>query len=103
MKRNLLKLSFVLFGLLFVLAACGAEEKDSSSNDTANSGAGEAAQTEGKTFKIGTTQIVEHPSLDAAKEGLFLYMMNAPSAAPSRPFVPEIRSKLSSDFCLRVW
>ena len=69
MKRNLLKLSFVLFGLLFVLAACGTEEKDSSTNDTANSGAGETAQTEGKTFKIGTTQIVEHPSLDSAKEG----------------------------------
>ncbi|WP_341322269.1 ABC transporter substrate-binding protein [Solibacillus sp. FSL H8-0523] len=69
MKRNLLKLSFVLFGLLFVLAACGTEEKDSSTNDTANSGAGETAQTEDKTFKIGTTQIVEHPSLDAAKDG----------------------------------
>ena len=69
MKRNLLKLSFVLFGLLFVLAACGTEEKDSSTNDTANSGAGETAQTEGKTFKIGTTQIVEHPSLDAAQDG----------------------------------
>ena len=70
MKRNLLKLSFVLFGLLFVLAACGGEDNDTSSNGTANSGAGETAQTEeGKTFKIGTTQIVEHPSLDAAKEG----------------------------------
>lgn len=69
MKRNILKLSFVLFGLLFVLAACGGEEKDSSTNDTANSGAGKTAQTEGKTFKIGTTQIVEHASLDAAKDG----------------------------------
>ena len=63
MKRNLLKLSFVLFGLLFVLAACGGEEKETSSTG----GAGEAGAT--KTFKIGTTQIVEHPSLDAAKEG----------------------------------
>jgi len=63
MKRNLLKLSFVLFGLLFVLAACGGEEKETSSNGSA----GEAGAT--KTFKIGTTQIVEHPSLDAAKEG----------------------------------
>ena len=63
MKRNLLKLSFVLFGLLFVLAACGGEEKETSSHGSA----GEAGAT--KTFKIGTTQIVEHPSLDAAKEG----------------------------------
>lgn len=63
MKRNLLKLSFVLFGLLFVLAACGGEEKETSSNGSA----GEAGAT--KTFKIGTTQIVEHPSLDAASKG----------------------------------
>ncbi|MEK4698402.1 ABC transporter substrate-binding protein [Solibacillus sp. FSL R7-0668] len=63
MKRNLLKLSFVLFGLLFVLAACGGEEKETSSTG----GAGETGAS--KTFKIGTTQIVEHPSLDAASKG----------------------------------
>ena len=32
----------------------------------------------------------------------FLCMINAPSAAPSSPFVPEIISKLSSDSNLRV-
>ena len=50
MKHKLMKLSFLLFGLLTLLAACGEEE-------------------ETKKFKIGTTQIVEHPSLDTAKEG----------------------------------
>ena len=68
MKRNLMKLSFLLLGLLFLLVACGGEDEDSSS--TANNEGEEAAQTEEtKKFKIGTTQIVEHPSLDAAKEG----------------------------------
>ena len=70
MTRKFTKLSFLLFGLLLLLAACGGDDKETSTNDTANSGTGETAQTEeAKTFKIGTTQIVEHPSLDAAKEG----------------------------------
>ena len=64
------KLSFLLFGLLLLLAACGGEDSDSSSNETANTGNGETAKTEEtKTFKIGTTQIMEHPSLDSAKDG----------------------------------
>ena len=70
MTRKLTKLSFLVFGLLLLLAACGGEEKDTATNATASDGAKESAQTdEAKTFKIGTTQIVEHPSLDAAKEG----------------------------------
>ncbi len=61
MKRKLMKLSFLLFGLLLLLTACGNEDDVKT---------GEANQTEGtKTFKIGTTQIMEHPSLDSAKEG----------------------------------
>ncbi|MGN7476923.1 ABC transporter substrate-binding protein [Solibacillus silvestris] len=69
MKRNLTKLSFLLFGLLLLLAACGGEDNGTSTNDAAGSGAEKAQAEEAKTFKIGTTQIVEHPSLDAAKEG----------------------------------
>lgn len=70
MTRKLSKLSFLLFGLLLLLAACGGDDSETTTNDTANNSAGETAQTEeAKTFKIGTTQIVEHPSLDAAKEG----------------------------------
>lgn len=70
MTRKLTKLSFLVFGLLLLLAACGGEEKDTATNATASDGGTESAQTdEAKTFKIGTTQIVEHPSLDAAKEG----------------------------------
>ncbi|MBD8032674.1 ABC transporter substrate-binding protein [Solibacillus merdavium] len=70
MTRKLTKLSFLVFGLLLLLAACGGEEKDTAINATASDRTKETAQAdEAKTFKIGTTQIVEHPSLDAAKEG----------------------------------
>ncbi|MER2030288.1 MAG: ABC transporter substrate-binding protein [Solibacillus sp.] len=70
MKKNLMKLSFLLFGLLLLLAACGGEESETSSNETSNGEAVDTAKADSdKTFKIGTTQIVEHPSLDAAKEG----------------------------------
>lgn len=70
MTRKLSKLSILLFGLLLLLAACGGDDSETTTNDTANNSAGETAKTEEvKTFKIGTTQIVEHPSLDAAKEG----------------------------------
>lgn len=70
MRKKLTKLSFLLFGLLLLLAACGGDDTETSSNETANGGAVDSAKAdEEKTFKIGTTQIVEHPSLDAAKEG----------------------------------
>ena len=69
MKRKLTALSFLLFGLLLVLAACG-DESDTATNDTANSDSTDTPATEeAKTYTIGTTQIVEHPSLDAATEG----------------------------------
>ncbi|ATP38907.1 BMP family ABC transporter substrate-binding protein [Solibacillus sp. R5-41] len=70
MTKKLMRLSFLVFGLLLLLAACGGEEQDSTSKNADNIGSANAAKTEdGKTFKIGTTQIVEHPSLDAAKAG----------------------------------
>ncbi|RIW33267.1 ABC transporter substrate-binding protein [Bacillus salacetis] len=53
MRKSLLLLSSVLAGSL-MLAGCSSE-KDAASGD--------------KTYTIGVTQIVEHPSLDAAYEG----------------------------------
>lgn len=70
MTKKLTKLSFLVFGLLLLLAACGGEEQDSTAKDAGNIDSANATQTEdGKTFKIGITQIGEHPSLDAAKDG----------------------------------
>jgi putative tryptophan/tyrosine transport system substrate-binding protein len=53
LRKSLLLLSSVLAGSL-MLAGCGSD-KDAASGD--------------KMYKIGVTQIVEHPSLDAAYEG----------------------------------
>ena len=68
MKSNVKKLSFLLFGLVLLLAACGSggsgttDSKGNESNNASESG-------NDKTYKIGITQIVEHPSLNAATEG----------------------------------
>lgn len=63
MKRWLL-LVLALASML-VIAACGGSNNETESNDTAD----ETNEAEGKTYKIGATQIVEHPSLDRAYEG----------------------------------
>ncbi len=64
------KLSFLLFGLVLMLAACGSGGSSSteSKGDEKNN-ASESGSADDKTYKIGITQIVEHPSLDAATEG----------------------------------
>ncbi|MCT2536151.1 ABC transporter substrate-binding protein [Aquibacillus koreensis] len=61
---------------MFVLAACGTDEDTTSSSEPSNETeedtnqeAEEAGEAEGETYVIGATQIVEHPSLNAAYEG----------------------------------
>jgi putative tryptophan/tyrosine transport system substrate-binding protein len=62
MKKSLKGL--LVAGLVgsLLLTGCGSED---SSGDTKNTDKNDA----GKTFKVGVTQIVEHPSLDAAFDG----------------------------------
>jgi len=69
-KGNLKKLSFLLFGLVLLLAACGSGGSSSSDSkgDEKNNASDSSKEAE-KTYKIGITQIVEHPSLNAATEG----------------------------------
>lgn len=59
MRRSLFVLLVAIISIL-ALAACGAEEEKDTNTDTAESS---------ETYKVGATQIVEHPSLDAAYEG----------------------------------
>lgn len=66
MKNNMKKLSFLLFGLVLLLVACGSGN-DSKGNEKNN--ASESGSEAEKTYKIGITQLVEHPSLNAATEG----------------------------------
>lgn len=68
-KWWLLLLSVVM---VFALAACGQGSKEAAKtggeqNSSNTNASGDAAAS--KTVKIGITQIVEHPSLDAAQEG----------------------------------
>lgn len=60
MKKNKL-LAFLLLSLALVLAACGGD--DSSSDDKKD------ANKDEKKYVVGATQIVEHPSLNAAYDG----------------------------------
>lgn len=46
---------------LVLLAACGSDTEDGAEDGN--------AESEGKVYKVGATQILEHPSLDAAYEG----------------------------------
>ncbi|MFF5993993.1 ABC transporter substrate-binding protein [Lysinibacillus sp. KU-BSD001] len=67
MAITLKKLSFLSSAALaLMLAACNSDDTSSSDASTGSSG-GDAAPEE--TYVIGVTQIVEHPSLDAAYEG----------------------------------
>lgn len=63
MKKSLKAFSLVLAAGLLVLSGCGKEAANEAAKEPA------AKQEENKTYKVGITQFVEHPSLDAATEG----------------------------------
>ncbi|MEY9974441.1 putative ABC transport system substrate-binding protein [Lysinibacillus sp. RC46] len=69
MRSNLKKLSFLLFGLVLMLAACGSGGSSSSDSKEKEKNNASESNADDKTYKIGITQIVEHPSLNAATEG----------------------------------
>ncbi|MBU8881358.1 ABC transporter substrate-binding protein [Bacillus sp. FJAT-29790] len=71
-------LPVLLCGLLLMLAACGSGSKETGSNNNGNSNNDSGNNNEEKkTVKIGITQIVEHPSLDAAREGFIAALKDA--------------------------
>lgn len=59
MMNKLKKIAVILFSAVLLLAACGSGDKNESSGNEGN----------GKKYTVGVTQIVEHPSLNAAFEG----------------------------------
>ncbi|WP_127532430.1 ABC transporter substrate-binding protein [Paenibacillus kobensis] len=64
--------SLVLAATLLVSAGCGSKPTDSNgSNESTNAGSAE------KTYKIGISQIVEHPALDATREGFIAALKDA--------------------------
>ncbi|MDE5412550.1 ABC transporter substrate-binding protein [Alkalihalobacterium chitinilyticum] len=54
---------------LMALTACGGQQSSAPAEPEESNAGEEAPAEEEITFKIGATQIVEHPSLDAAYEG----------------------------------
>jgi len=73
--KKWLQLLFIAALSVMVLAACGGGDEGSEPADeptdteTAGEGEEEATDADGDSYTIGATQIVEHPSLDAAYEG----------------------------------
>lgn len=66
MKKRWMTYAAALFSIVLVLAACGGNKESSgSSSDDQN----DDKESDAKKYTIGVTQIVEHPSLDAAFEG----------------------------------
>lgn len=62
--KNSKVLALLMFALVLILAACGGNDSSSSDGDKK-----EDDKKDEKTYVIGATQIVEHPSLNAAYEG----------------------------------
>ncbi len=62
MKKSL---AVLISGAMLLLAACGGSSNEASGDEKE------------KTVKIGITQIVEHPSLDAAREGFIAALKDA--------------------------
>ncbi|MGM9943396.1 MAG: ABC transporter substrate-binding protein [Lysinibacillus sp.] len=69
MAMTLKKFSFLSSAALaLMLAACGSSDTDSA-NESTDKGSTDGDATTEETYVIGVTQIVEHPSLDAAYDG----------------------------------
>lgn len=61
MRKSWKKFAIIIFSSVLMLAACGGDKEKEESTSTATG--------DEKTYKIGITQIVEHPSLNAATDG----------------------------------
>ncbi len=69
MKLSWKKLSMTALFLILILAGCGQSSTAPESNGDQTDQGEEQNEDASKTYKIGVTQIVEHPSLNAAFEG----------------------------------
>ena len=65
-------ISFTAIGAMLLLAACGSQTEVQPASSQADN-----ASAEKKIFKIGITQIVEHPSLDEGRKGFLAALKDA--------------------------
>ncbi|WP_235827919.1 ABC transporter substrate-binding protein [Brevibacillus migulae] len=69
MNRRKLQAKGMLLALCLLLTACGTQTGGGNQSTSDASGAGKSGDASGKKLQIGITQIIEHPSLDATREG----------------------------------
>ncbi|PAD75139.1 ABC transporter substrate-binding protein [Paenibacillus campinasensis] len=74
MKRKMW-LSMALSALLLVAAGCGNNSNNTEPSETPGTGSGEQAET--TSYSIAFSQYVEHPSLDATREGILAALKEA--------------------------
>ncbi|MFE4711781.1 ABC transporter substrate-binding protein [Paenibacillus sp. NPDC056722] len=83
MKKKNILLSLSMCMLLLVAAGCGSNSNNAAVNSGAGNSKESAAATENtgsgdaKTYKIAISQYVEHPSLDATREGILAALKDA--------------------------
>lgn len=70
MKRKAMMSLVLAAALTAALAGCGEKKEEGTA-------AGSAQPAAGKTYKIGISQIVEHPALDATREGFLAALKDA--------------------------
>ncbi len=113
MKKTKKVLSLILAGAMMMsLAACGAKTRESKGTEaaTGQESAGGAETTgektaDGKQFKIGVLQLVQHTALDAANKGFIKalddaglnYTVDQQNAAGDQSTCQTIASKLVND------
>jgi putative ABC transport system substrate-binding protein len=115
MKKTKKVLSLILAGAMMMsLSACGGKTEESKSSSTAATTAGEKTEgatttgektADGKQFKIGVLQLVQHTALDASNKGFIKalddaglnYVVDQQNAAGDQSTCQTIASKLVND------
>uniref|UniRef100_UPI000A89D535 ABC transporter substrate-binding protein n=1 Tax=Clostridium sp. NkU-1 TaxID=1095009 RepID=UPI000A89D535 len=110
MKKSAKVLSLVLAGVMMMsLSACGSKASDTAASAAEKTG--EAAESmaektaDGKQFKIGVLQLVQHAALDATNKGFIKaldeaglnYTVDQQNASGDQPTCQTIASKLVND------
>lgn len=70
-------LGLALASLMVVTAACGGGNGGKTNSDSDNKSAAGNGASEGKKYNVAISQIIEHPSLDATREGFLAALKDA--------------------------
>jgi len=73
MKLRKMSLLMIVLSIMLLVSACASGSKNSNSGSSGSSSGG----NDGKTYKIGISQYLEHPSLDATREGFLAALKDA--------------------------